>query len=343
MKYAIKLNEEVSFDQIVQQVDFYGVGFIAVVDDLGYLVGVVSDGDIRRALMRDDRSINNLINRNPETISSSASIQQVCHRLKKIHRRHIPVVNQDGILERVFLLDDIDFNLKENTVVIMAGGLGTRLGDLTKDKPKPMVHLAGRPMLEHTIELLRNQGFYKFKLCVNYKKEKIIEYFKDGASFGVEIDYVEEQKRLGTAGALSLINEHFDAPLVVMNADIVTNLDFSELVQFHEKYNQDITTCVRTYTCQIPFGVISTDGNNHIKDIEEKPELQFLVSAGIYILNPCLLSNTRKDQDLDMPEFIKNAIESGRKCGVFEITGYWADLGRREDIEKAETDILNSN
>lgn len=342
MKYSYVLNSRTVFKDVVEALGSWGVGFLAVIDQDGKLIGVVTDGDVRRAVLNDSEVLDSILNKTPFTMDQGSSKAEILFKLKKLRRRHMPLVDDDFKLVSVFALDDIDFFQRENTVVIMAGGLGTRLGELTQETPKPMLLVAGKPMLLHIVESVRDQGFYKFVICVNYKKEKIIDFFKNGSHLGVEIEYLEENKRLGTAGALSLMENPPLEPLIVMNADVMTNLDFGELINHHVQEQATATMCLREYQEIIPFGVVETDSDGAIKALKEKPKYTFKVNAGIYVLNTTALKLIPKETFFDMPTLFEDILENDGKCSSYNILGYWMDLGRKEDLAKAEVDINQS-
>lgn len=219
----------------------------------------------------------------------------------------------------------------------MAGGLGSRLKELTKDTPKPMLKVGKKPILESIVQRLKNQNFENFIFCVNYKKQIIEDYFQKGQKFGVKISYIKERKKLGTAGALSLIKQEFKESFIVMNADILTELDFNDLLKAHKKSKALMSVCVREFEQQIPYGVI-TQKQGFIENIEEKPTQKFLVSAGIYVLENEILNLIAKNEYLDMPELIKLALQKG-KVNTYIINDYWIDIGRPDEFLKANEDF----
>ncbi|QHJ13436.1 UTP--glucose-1-phosphate uridylyltransferase [Paraglaciecola mesophila] len=338
MSNTFVLKCDSTFEMAVEAIDKGGLGFIAVVNPEMLLVGILTDGDIRRAFLKKSFDLNSIINKNPEVMNYRSSKESIISRLKTLHRRHMPLVDEKGLYKGVFSFDDIEFITRDNEVVIMAGGLGSRLGELTKSTPKPMLEVGNQPMLQHLVELFREQGFCKFIFCVNYKKDVIQSYFKDGGDFGVKISYVEEEVRMGTAGALSLINQDFNAPFFVINADILTNLDFVSLLNFHEKMDAPATMCVRQYQIQIPYGVISNKGG-HLKSIDEKPNFTFDVNAGIYLLSPNVTKFIPKNKFYDMPSLFERLMLEGLTPATFEVNDYWIDIGKREDLLQANADM----
>lgn len=339
MKSAYILKNDSTFESAVHTLDEAGLGFIAIIDEEGYLLGILTDGDIRRSFLRKEFELISIINRNPEVMNESASRHQIISRLKSLHRRHMPLVDNNNKFKGVFSLDDVTFVTKENPVVIMAGGLGTRLGELTKTTPKPMLQVGNRPMLQHLIEQFRDQGFRKFIFCVNYKKSIIQEYFLDGKDLGVQIAYVEENKRLGTAGALSLITPSINVPFFVINADILVNIDFTELMEAHKRQASIATMCVRKYQMQIPYGVINSNSENMLTSVEEKPQISFDINAGIYFLEPKVIDLIPSNEFFDMPSLFEILINKSLKTNVYPINDYWLDIGRKEDLKQANIDL----
>ncbi|MEZ8103067.1 nucleotidyltransferase family protein [Vibrio bivalvicida] len=338
MNHALLYNERLTIKEVVKALDEGGMGLVAFVDKENHLIGIVTDGDLRRGILNNITDVRDLINFNPIKMLSTSAKSEVVASLKSLHRRHMPLVDAGDKLVSIFSLDDIDFVSRPNVVVIMAGGLGSRLGELTKDTPKPMLHVGDQPMLQHLIEQFREQGFRQFILCLNYKKELIQEYFGDGSKFSVDIEYIVEEKRMGTAGALSLIQNKFEQPFFVVNADVLTNLSFDELLDCHIDKGALATMAVREYRHEVPFGVVKELGGR-IVEIEEKPSVSFDVNAGIYVLSPETLDMIPENQFYDMPSLFKTMASNGDDCHCFQIKGYWIDIGRKEELVKANSDL----
>jgi NDP-sugar pyrophosphorylase family protein len=219
----------------------------------------------------------------------------------------------------------------------MAGGLGSRMHPLTRESPKPLLTVGSRPILETILSSLAGAGFERFFIAVNYKAEMVKAHFGDGARWGVRVEYLEEQERLGTAGALGLLPGRPENAVLVMNADLLTKLDFQHLLDFHADSGADATMCVREYHLEVPFGVVETDGHR-ISAIEEKPEHRFFVNAGIYMLEPTVLDYVAGDEALDMTDLFARLIEDGRETAAFLMREYWLDVGRPDDFERANSD-----
>lgn len=248
--------------------------------------------------------------------------------------REYPVVNLDGVLVCVEVHGNIGKSVaRENTVVIMAGGKGLRLRPLTEETPKPLLHVGGKPILQHIIDNLRDEGFSDIILAINYLGEQIESYFKDGSRFGVSIRYLKEDKALGTAGALSLLQEPISSPVVVMNGDLVLAASIGTMVDYHLEKHATITVGAKVFETTIPFGVLSTQ-ELVIDGIEEKPIHRDLVNAGVYVLNSEVFESLSVDQFADMPELIRDNV-GGKKVFAFPIHETWADLGRPTDFSRA--------
>lgn len=340
MKFSMTLSSKTTLEEIITAIDVGGVGFLALVDDSGKLVGVVTDGDIRRAILRKSLTVESVVNYNPLSMPINSTKEEIVGNLKKVHRRHMPLVDDNGCLAVVFSLDEVEFVSRSNVVVIMAGGMGTRLGELTKDTPKPMLVVGDRPMLQHLVEQFRDQGFFKFILCLNYKKEVITDYFGDGTKFGVNIDYVFEDKRLGTAGALSLLNRDFADDIFVINADVMVNIDFNNLLAHHQDCRASATMCVRSHEIEVPYGVINSNVQGQVESLEEKPKLAFNVNAGVYVLAPQVIEHIPKDQFYDITSLFELLVDTSKKAVVYQLDDYWVDIGRVDDLKRANKDLM---
>jgi len=316
-----------------------GVMQIALVTRNDKLVGTITDGDIRRGFLQGkllEDTIESIFNPEPVKGSINSSREDLVQLALAKGVKQVPVVDQDGILVGLEYIDDyLRVTEKPNLVVLMAGGLGTRLRPLTEKVPKPMLTVGAKPILETIIESFSQCGFRNFLLSVNYRAEQIVEHFQDGSRFGVTIDYLKEKKRLGTAGALSLMSEVPEHPFIVMNGDLLTGLNFEHLLNYHVNTRADASMCVRDYEFQVPFGVVETKGARIIT-IVEKPSHHFYVNAGIYVLQPEVVSMVPPDTFYDMPQLFQDLIDSKRKVCSFPVKEYWLDIGRPTEFEQAQ-------
>ncbi|MDH3346506.1 MAG: nucleotidyltransferase family protein [Desulfobulbaceae bacterium] len=318
-----------------------GVMQIALVLDNGKLLGTITDGDIRRGFLNGktlDDSIEDLYNRQPVKGFVNHDPEDIIQLALARGVKQIPIVDEENTLLGIEYIDDyLRVSEKPNLVVLMAGGLGTRLRPLTETTPKPMLNVGQKPILETIIESFNRYGFRNFLLSVNYRAEQIQQYFDDGKRFGVSIRYITEKKRLGTAGALSLLPERPQHPILVMNGDLLTGLNFEHLLNYHVHAKADATMCVRDYEFQVPFGVVNTQGAK-IRTIVEKPSHHFYVNAGIYVLQPSAIELVPQDSFYDMPQLYQDLIDAGKKVCSFPVKEYWLDIGRPTEFEQAQNE-----
>ncbi|CAM3833315.1 nucleotidyltransferase family protein [Pseudoalteromonas maricaloris] len=317
---------------------------IALVVENEKLLGVVTDGDIRRGILAGfglDAEAKNIMNENPLTASSNLNTKELKQLMQDKDVLSIPIVNDEGSLVGLKTLSDtFTVEKRENPIFIMAGGFGTRLRPLTDNCPKPMLKVGGKPILEILINTFKNYGFYKFYISTHYLPAVIENYFGDGSDFDIEVTYVHEQEPLGTGGALSLLPKDTlpKEPLVMINGDILTSVDFGKVLDFHMKQQSDATMCVRDYEIKVPFGVIEGEGHE-ITSIVEKPTYRYFVNAGIYIISHNIIKSLSNNDYLDMPTLFEQKQLSGFKTLKFPIHEYWLDVGRHDDFKKAQEDI----
>ena len=334
----LQLTKSACLNEAIKVIEVGNVQIAFVVDEHKRLIGTVTDGDIRRALLRGeslDTPVKKIMFRDFCALPVNATEEEALAlmRLKTLHQ--IPVIDEQGHLVRLFLIEElISPKTYPNSVVIMAGGEGKRLRPLTQDCPKPMLRVGGKPLLEIILERCIDAGFQHFYLSVNYLKEQIKDHFDDGAGWNVRIDYLEETQPLGTGGALSLLPQKPTEPLLVLNGDVLSRVDYGRLLRFHDEHQAAVTMCVREHTTQIPYGVVRMD-DLHVLTLEEKPVLSHYVNAGIYLLEPVLLDLVPQDCFFDMPTLLEKAMEHQHRVRAFPIHEYWLDVGHPETLERA--------
>lgn len=334
----VLVHNQLTIKEALLRLDQTSLQILLVVDEDDKLLGTITDGDIRRGLLKGmglDDTIESIVFSKPTIGYVNETNQEIIKKaiVKKLHQ--IPIVDSE---RRVVGLKEIDEllkpEIKHNKVVLMVGGLGTRLYPLTKDTPKPMLKVGDKPILHTIVERFVSYGFVNIVMCVNYKAEAIQAYFGNGEKFGVNIDYVLEQERMGTAGALSLLTTRPGEPFFVMNGDLLTNVNFESLLDYHQTHQAVATMCVREYDFQVPYGVVNIDGHK-VTSIIEKPVHKFFVSAGIYMFSPQILTVIPEGKFYDMPTLFEKLIEQNQNTVSFPIHEYWLDIGRMTEYEQA--------
>lgn len=307
-----------------------------IVDPKDQILGTVTDRDIRKALLGHtplDVSVNRIMNKNPTTLSFPLDPTEISEKLSKNLFEQFPVIDSEKKIVGIHTNAELMQVKFKNLVVLMAGGLGSRLAPLTEACPKPLLKVGHQPVLETIIENFLKHGFHRFLISVNFQSEMIENYFQDGHRWGASIQYLREKEALGTAGSLSLLNEPLDHPLIVMNGDLLTKLNFRSLLEFHEDHKLPITMCVREYDFQVPYGVVKLE-NSYVTALEEKPIHKFFVNAGIYVINPNIISSIPKNEFHHMTDVIDPLLEK-KKIASFPIHEYWVDIGEVEDLHQA--------
>jgi dTDP-glucose pyrophosphorylase len=337
----VKIYSHSTIKQALEIIDKGAIKIAIVVDENNKLLGTITDGDIRRAILHGkilNDTIEEIYNKKPFFVNKNFSKKElisIC-TAKKIYQ--IPIVNENREVVDIILLDELLETKKySNKVILMLGGLGTRLRPLTQNTPKPLLKVGGKPIVETIVENFKKYGFDDFIFCVNYKAEMIKDYFGNGEKFGIKIEYVYEDKRMGTAGALSLLNKKPKEPFFVMNGDLLTDVNYEYMLNYHLENEAIATMAVREYEYQVPFGVVEMEGNV-IKSIKEKPIQKFFVSAGIYVLNTEVIDLIPKNEYFDMPSLFEKLIETKKLTVSFPIREYWLDIGRIEEFEKAQAE-----
>lgn len=324
-------------------IDSGAMQIVLVVDENRKLLGTVTDGDIRRGILRGislDTPVKEVMNQKPTTVYYYETRDKILAMMKNKAIHQIPVIDDAGRVVHIEVLNKLLQSARRNNwVVIMAGGLGQRLKPLTDDCPKPMLKVGDKPILETIIQNFIEYGFYQFYIAVNYKAEMIETYFGDGSKWGVNIAYLREKERLGTVGALKLLPAEPVEPVIVMNGDLMTKVNFGYLLDFHHQHHSQATMCVREYQVQVPYGVVQID-NYRLTGIVEKPVQNYFVSAGVYVLDPQTFQYIPSNQYFDMPSLFDKVIRDRRETAVFPVREYWVDIGRMGDFEKANREYV---
>lgn len=343
-KFTLPLNSKIR--DAIEIIDKGSIGIAIIIDENNKVLGTVTDGDIRRSLLKGNSLEDNI----SETMNKNSTLghyKDNTKRLKNLAEKksinQIPLIDDNGILVDVLAFHNVASpQAKTNTVVLMAGGLGSRLKPLTDETPKPMLTVGTKPILENIIVNFKKHGFENFIICVNYLSEKVKCHFKDGSDLGVKITYIDETERLGTAGALSLLTDRPTSDFFVMNADLITTINFDHLMTYHNFEGATATLCVKEYDFKVPYGVIDVQ-ENRVTKITEKPVQKCLINAGIYILKPDTLEYIPRGEYYDMPNFIQKLLLMNKKVVTFPIREYWIDVGDPKDLNKAQSMLEEIN
>lgn len=322
----------------IEAIDTSGLKIAIIVDSERRLVGVVTDGDIRRTLLQGhglETPIENFMQTKPRTALWGSEKQVLLSRLRHEQILHMPIVDEEGrVLDLAYLPLLEQQPSLQNEVVIMAGGLGTRLRPLTEKVPKPLIPVGGRPLIDTIVDRLVAQGLTNITLCVNYLGHMLEDHLGNGSRYGARFSYVRENKRMGTAGALSLLEKRPEASFFVMNGDILTSVDLLAMQSFHQEHGSVATMAVNNFSYEVPFGVVEVD-DRRIVGLREKPQCNFLVNAGIYLFDPDVLDHVPADQYFDMNSFFDRLIDLERPIVAFPVREHWLDIGRPDDLERA--------
>jgi dTDP-glucose pyrophosphorylase/predicted transcriptional regulator len=322
----------------IKLMDASSAQIILVINDKKQLLGTITDGDIRRALMKGmtlECSVGKVMQKNFFSLPIGTTKHNVLAIMKSKSLHQIPIIDENNVIVEILFLNELtEVQELQNYVVLMAGGQGSRLRPHTEISPKPMLLVAGKPMIEIIMEQCIEAGFNKFFISVNYLKEQIIKYFKDGNHLGVEIHYLEENIPLGTAGGLKLLPEPLEHDFLVINCDVLTSVDYSVLLHYHSESHAKATVCVRDHETLIPFGIVHSE-NGFLVSLEEKPVLKNHINAGVYVISPGLLDLLPIEKPYDMPQLLDLALKNNYSVATFPIHEYWIDVGNPEAYERA--------
>lgn len=336
---AYLISPTTSIKNAIQVIDNGAAQVALVSDQKGKLLGIVTDGDIRRAILGGiniEEAISSIMTESPLFLRKGSSKEDALKIMRKKLIHHVPVVDDKMRIIDLFVLDDL---IKKpsfpNTVVLMAGGKGERLKPLTNNCPKPMLEVNGKPILEIILERCIDAGFSNFYISVNYLKDQIIDYFGDGSMQGVRINYLHEDKPLGTCGCLKLLPRHIDHDILVINGDILTDLDLDRLIRFHEKSENLMTICSRSHKVRIPFAVLNTK-EDYLSHLIEKPMFDYQVNAGVYAVKPQCF-DLIPASFYNMTDLIEKLMGKNQKVGVFPIHENWKDIGNPHEYQQVCT------
>jgi dTDP-glucose pyrophosphorylase/CBS domain-containing protein len=340
---ATLVRDDATIREAIRAIDDSALQIALVVDAERRLVGTVTDGDVRRGLLRGvslEARVTEVMNRDPVSCPATLGRAAALAVMRGSDVKQVPLIDDEGRVVGLELMGDvIRRSARDNRVVLMAGGLGQRLRPLTEDCPKPMLPVGGTPILEIILRNFVRQGFERFYIAVNYKAEMVRQHFGDGGRWGVAIDYLEERDKLGTAGALGLLPERPERPLVVMNGDLLTAVNFGSMLEFHAEHQASATMAVREHTVEVPFGVIDL-ADQYLAGLTEKPRYSWFINAGVYVVEPAVLDLIAPGEAVDMPALFERVLKRNDKVAAFPIREYWRDIGRLEDLERASADYV---
>jgi len=335
-RYCVEPNT--SLIECMRSMDIAGTGIALAVDSELHLIGTVSDGDIRKALLKGhplDSSVSSHINRNCYHVLSTVPRAEVLDIMQARRFEQVPIVDEQGKVIGLHLLHDMLGNIvRPNWAVVMAGGKGMRLRPLTEKLPKPMIKVAGRPLLERIILHLVSHGIGRIFISVNHLAQVIEDYFEDGSKYGTKIEYLSEDNPLGSGGAISLLPGIPEQPLLVMNGDLIVDTNFTDMIEFHNQNDFYATMGVYSYFHQVPFGCVEMHGNR-LAGLEEKPVLEKMVNAGIYVLSPQAVSAIPKNTYFPITTLFEDAIKNNLVCGTFPVEKEWLDVGSPQQLRQA--------
>ena len=336
----ILVSPDTNIKEILQVLNKEAMQLVLVVDEEHKLLGTVTDGDIRRALINNvalSAPVHEIMFTTPTTAPVSTTKKSLITLMQNMGINSIPILSDDKVVGVETLHHAMMKTQHENPVFIMAGGFGTRLRPLTDNCPKPMLKVGDKPILETILLQLIKHGFSNFYISTHFLPKVIENHFGDGSDWGININYVNEDKPLGTGGSLGLLPKDISQlPLIMVNGDVLTNIDFNQLLKFHNEMSGIATMCVREYEYQVPFGVVESEGTN-LSSMVEKPVYRYRVNAGMYVVEPTLIQSVSINERVDMPTLLERHLD--KNVHLFTFYDYWLDIGRKEEFERAQTEI----
>ena len=338
----ILIGPENTIRKALEVIDREGLRGAIIVDANKRLLGVVSDGDIRRGILSGNSltdSVSMVMNKQPLITAKHERQEYILRLMKSKELLLVPIVDDGVVIGLRTLYESLAPQKVNNPVFLMAGGFGTRLRPLTNNCPKPLLKVGGKPILEIILLNFIKSGFVNFYISTHYLPEMISNHFGDGSKWGINITYAHEDTPLGTAGALGLLPNNIPKlPLIMMNADILTNVNFRRLLDFHASESADVTMCVKEYEYMIPYGVVQGH-EGKLTNMLEKPVHVYSINAGVYVLNPDIVEKVKSGVVLDMSSLLEMNIEINKNIMMFPIHEYWRDIGQMEDYVRAQSDV----
>lgn len=335
-------NHNLSVRDALKQLDFLASdAILIVVDDANKLVGSLTDGDLRRGFINGlgfEDVLLNFIQPNPKFIYEEDYDQEKLTSLRKNNFKIIPILNRDNEV-----VDILNFRTRKTLLpidaILMAGGEGKRLRPLTETIPKPLLKIGDKPIIEYNVDRLVSVGVKNLYISINYLGEQLEDYFKDGSSKNLNIQYIKEEKPMGTIGSVLLVDDYEHDDLLVMNSDLLTNIDFADFYKSFKESNADMAVAATTYSVDIPYAVLETGEDQRVKSLKEKPKYTYFSNAGIYLLKKGLLKMIPQSTFFDITDLMEKILEMNLHLLTYPINGYWLDIGKHDDFKKAQEDI----
>ncbi len=337
------IEADLSVRQAIRKIDRNRSGAVCVVDPRCRLLGILTDGDIRRLVLRgldlESETVEGHMQRRPITATADFSRTQLCHLMRARSISQIPIVGPQNEMLGIALAKDLmDVPQQGRRAVVMAGGRGVRLRPLTEERPKPLLPVGGRPIIELIIERLVGCGFDDILVTTAYRSQMIEDHLQDGGHLGAAIRYLREAEPLGTAGGLALLPEDVTGDLLVVNGDILTTLDYAGMLESHAASGADLTVAVREVVHRVDYGVIQSR-EEWITRIEEKPRTTMLVNAGIYIVGERMRRLIPRGRRFHMTDLVKYGLGEKRRIRSYPLREYWMDIGRMDDYRRANEEL----
>ena len=326
--------ENSTIETALKKLNKNSMQILFVINKKKKFLGAITDGDIRRSLIKKIQitsKLKEVINKNSIYANQETSYEEAKIIMENNHIRYLPLLDKNKIIKSFYSLEKKDLEKKKNIFFIMAGGFGKRLLPFTKKIPKPMLKIGNKPILEHIINGAKKNGFENFVISVHYLSKKIIKYFQNGRKFKINIKYIIEKNPYGTAGSLRLLKKRPLTPIIVCNGDVLSNLNYDDLLDFHNKKKSDLTIVVRNLIHKNPYGVVNLN-KNRVASLDEKKDIVMNINAGIYIINPKVLK-LLKLKKMDMPDFINLLIKRGKKIFSFPLKDNWIDVGTKKNLK----------